>query len=50
MKATAPAPPTPCKSVFRAGTEKVTKENYTQLWISLINQMERSKKILAGAK
>ena len=50
MKTTTSAPPNSCKSVFRAGTEKATKENYTQLWTSLINQMERSKKILAGAK
>lgn len=37
-----------CRSVFREGT--VTAEKYTQFWITLINQMERSRKILAGEK
>ena len=50
MKTTASAYPNPCKSVFREGTAAITKENYTQLWTSLINQMERSKKTLTRAK
>ncbi len=40
----------PCRSVFREGAAATTKEKYTQFWITLIGQMERSKKILAGAK
>ena len=45
-------PPTslPCRSVFREGPAAATTERYTQLWTALINQMERGKKILAGAK
>ena len=45
-----PSASPPCRSVFRENTSAPTKENYTQLWTSLINQMEHSKKILAGAK
>lgn len=44
-----PASP-PCRSVFRDGSAATTAEAYTQLWTALINQMERSKKDLAGAK
>lgn len=44
-----PASP-PCRSVFREGSAATTAEKYTQLWTALINQMERSKKILAGAE
>lgn len=40
----------PCRSVFREGSAATTTEKYTQLWTALINQMERSKKILAGTK
>ena len=40
-----PAPP--CRSIFR---KTPTKEKYTTLWIALIDQIERSKKILAGVK
>ena len=40
----------PCRSVFRENAAAPTKEIYTNLWTTLINQMERSKKILAGAK
>ena len=47
MKSTVSAP---CKSVFRDGTAAITKETYTKLWTSLINQMERNKKTLARTK
>jgi len=45
---TSASPPSTCRSIFREG--KVTKEKYTQLWAALINQMERSKRVLAGGK
>lgn len=45
-----PSASSPCRSIFRDGAAETTKEAYTALWISLINQMERSKKILAGVK
>ena len=44
------SPPPPCRSVFREGAAATTTEKYTDLWIALINQMERGKKILAGMK
>ena len=50
MKTTESAPPSPCRSVFREGTENVTKEKYTQLWVTLINQLECSKQTLTGAR
>ena len=45
-------PPTSpaCRSVFRKNAAAPAREAYTNLWAALINQMERSKKILAGAK
>lgn len=43
-------PNPPCRSIFRENAAAPSKENYTRLWGSLINQMERSKKILAEAK
>ena len=33
----------PCKSVFKGGKSATTKEEYTQKWISLINQLEKNK-------
>ena len=45
-----PSTSPPCRSIFRENSAATTTEKYTQLWTSLINQMERSKKILAGAK
>ena len=38
---------TSCTSVFKNGTTPDEK-GYTQIWIALINQMERSKAVLAG--
>lgn len=40
----------PCRSVFRKGAAATTTEKYTQLWVTLISQMEHNKKILAEAK
>ena len=32
-----------CKSIFKGGKITTTKEEYTQKWIALINQLEKSK-------
>jgi len=37
----------PCKNIFKNG-EAVTREEFTQIWIDLINRMEKNKSILAG--
>ena len=34
-----------CQSVFSGGA--LTQERYTQLWITLINQIEKSKETVA---
>ena len=47
---TSPSPSPPCRSIFRENAAAPSKEAYTDLWIALINQIERSKKILAEAK
>lgn len=39
-----------CRSVFRGGTEAPTAEAYTQLWITLIDQIERDKQVLSGSR
>lgn len=39
-----------CRSVFHGDAEAPTAEAYTQLWITLINQIERGKQILSGAR
>ena len=36
-----------CRSVFQAGAPTTTREKYTQIWITLINQIEKSKEVLA---
>lgn len=38
-----------CRSVFHSG-EVTTKEHYTQVWVRLINQLEKNKRIPAGAQ
>jgi len=40
----------PCRSVFLGNAAATTTEKYTTLWITLINQMEQAKKVLAGAR
>ena len=40
---------TSCRSVFKNGQTPDAKD-YTQIWITLINQMEHSKAVLAGIK
>ena len=39
-----------CKSYFKGGEDCTTVQNYTNIWIQLINQLERSKMILSGAR
>ena len=36
-----------CRSVFQKGAPTTTTEKYTQIWITLINQIEKSKELLA---
>ena len=36
-----------CRSVFQKGAPTTTTEKYTQIWITLINQIEKSKEALA---
>ena len=36
-----------CRSVFQKGAPSTTTERYTQIWITLINQIEKSKEALA---
>lgn len=45
-----PSASSTCHSVFHGGAATTTAEKYTQLWTTLINQMEHSKKTLAEAK
>lgn len=39
-----------CKSYFKSGEDCTIVQNYTNIWIQLINQLERSKMILSGAR
>ena len=39
-----------CRSVFQKGEPTTTTEKYTQIWITLINQIEKSKKVLAEVR
>lgn len=32
-----------CKNIFKSGTEKDSKEEFTKKWIELINQREKNK-------
>lgn len=36
-----------CRSVFHGG-EATTKEHYTQVWVRLINQLERNRSVPAS--
>lgn len=36
-----------CRSVFQKGASVTTSEKYTQIWITLINQIEKGKAVLA---
>lgn len=39
-----------CHSVFHGDAEAPTAETYTQLWINLINQIEKGKQVLSGSR
>ena len=39
-----------CRSVFQKGAPTTTTERYTQVWITLINQIEKGKKVLAEVR
>lgn len=43
-------PPPSCRSVFQKSGTPLTTERYTQFWIRLINQIERSNSAAAGSK
>ena len=38
-----------CKSRFKSGGDCTTVQAYTNVWIQLINQLERSRMILSSA-
>jgi len=39
-----------CTSVFKNGDPAPTSENFTQVWIDLINQIERNKVLTASSR
>ncbi len=39
----------PCKSIFEGGKKETTREQFTQIWITLINQIEKSREIVVNA-
>ena len=39
-----------CRSVFHGNAVAPTAEAYTQLWIKLINQIERGKQVLSASR
>lgn len=39
-----------CHSVFQGNAEAPTIEAYTQLWVTLINQIERGKQVLSASR
>lgn len=39
-----------CTSIFKSGESKTSMEQFTQVWIALINQIEKSKGVLAGIR
>lgn len=39
-----------CVSVFKNGTRTTCQKDITEMWIELINKLEKSKRIGAGAK
>ena len=40
---------TNCQSIFKCGASEPTSQDFTRVWITLINQLEPSKAVLAGA-
>lgn len=43
-------PKAPCRSIFKNGQSATSTEAYTNAWITLISQAERSKNGCAGEK
>lgn len=39
-----------CKNCFKSGKDSTTVQDYTSVWIKLINQLEHSRAILSGAR
>ena len=39
-----------CRSIFASGGNPPSPEQYTQLWINLINQIEKSKEAVAAVR
>lgn len=39
-----------CRSVFKSGESVTTVEQFTKAWSALINQLEKSKEVLAAAR
>ncbi|WP_324825121.1 hypothetical protein [Sinanaerobacter sp. ZZT-01] len=39
-----------CKSIFKSGSNKTLKTEFTGKWIELINQMEKNKASAAGTR
>ncbi|MDD2400901.1 MAG: hypothetical protein PHI90_09360 [Clostridia bacterium] len=35
-----------CKNVFKSGENKISKKQFTQLWIELIKQFEKNKVVV----
>ena len=38
---------TPCRSIFKNGTDRTTQAEVTQIWAVLINQAEKANTILS---
>lgn len=41
---------TVCKSIFKGEKKQPTQEKYTNIWVALINQIERNKQVLAETR
>lgn len=41
---------TPCRSIFKNGTDRTTQAEVTQTWAILINQAEKANTILTRGK
>ncbi|MBD5118319.1 MAG: hypothetical protein HDT37_04295 [Clostridiales bacterium] len=39
-----------CRSFFNGGEKPPTSEQYTQIWINLVNQIEKSKETVATVR
>ena len=39
-----------CKSVFKSGEDTISKEQFTRMWIELINRIEKGKSLTIARK